>query len=702
MKQYFQVSCHALLGTAFLALAFTGRLDAPSVAAFALGFLGSFYRTYKNQAPWLSPRGAFQLSCAYSCFFLVDAAYLSGSLIGATIHLVLFLELVKLHQEKTERDYLYLIVLAFLKILAASSLTVDISFALTLLMFLIALVSTLMSFDMYRAEQRAPAKTQRAALSLGGVSLWATGWIVVLGVAFFFAIPRVGTGYFTRASITPLLLSGFNENVTLGQVGQVKLGTAVVLHAKRLAGTPYAALKWRGAALDAFDGTQWYKSRPERRWIRGSGAGYPILQEPLRGELVRYEILLEPIEPPVLLGSHWVRGITGPLSPGLEVDDDDSIYARSGIARRLQYQVVSEIARGLTPTGNPGDASRLGREQQSAYLQLPEDLDPRIRQLAQDITRDGATAADKAVLVEAHLKRNYQYTLTLNWNPGKQPLATFLFDARSGHCEYFASSMAILLRAAGVPTRLVNGFLMGEYNPVSDAYVVRQSDAHSWVEVYIDGSGWTEFDPTPPTEESDAGLLTHVGNYIDAAALFWNSYLLTFDSENQSQLFRSAQDRVQRIQSSLQQNTERLALWTKQTADRISQTIERFAAWRWSWFAAPAMAVIALAFRFRRRLLAEWRLWKIRHGHAATAREVADAVEVLFQRATRLSGAQQQRRRPNQTWREWLHGVPHPQRRSILARAVTVFERARYGREAATMADVSVLEHALGELRLLQ
>src|SRR4029453_19143173 len=176
-------------------------------------------------------RGAFFISCAYIAFFVSDSLVISRSFIPATIHMVLFLELAKLFQEKTDKDYLYLIILAFLQVLAASSLTIDISFVATLFLFLVALVSTLMSFDMYRSERNSAARAQQIAMPLGGLSIWATIWIILTGVGLFFVIPRVGTGYFSRAATTALLLSGFTESVELGEIGQVKLSTAVVMHA---------------------------------------------------------------------------------------------------------------------------------------------------------------------------------------------------------------------------------------------------------------------------------------------------------------------------------------------------------------------------------------------------------------------------------------------------------------------------------------
>src|SRR5262249_56383247 len=213
MKRYFQISCHPLMISAFLALAFTGRLDLPSIVLFAVGMGISVYRTIEGLPAPLSPRGAFLLSCGYIFFFLIDSVVISRSFIPASVHVVLFLQVAKLYQEKRDKDYLYLIILSFLQILAASSLTIDISFVATLFLFLVALVSTLMSFDMYRSERAATAQAEGVEASLTGMSVWATMWIVLTGVVLFLVIPRVGTGYFTRAAAQSLLVSGFTDRV---------------------------------------------------------------------------------------------------------------------------------------------------------------------------------------------------------------------------------------------------------------------------------------------------------------------------------------------------------------------------------------------------------------------------------------------------------------------------------------------------------
>jgi protein-glutamine gamma-glutamyltransferase len=698
VKRYCEISCLALVGTAFVALAMTGRLDLLSLIVFPVFFVAGFYRTIRELPPLLTARSAFYFSCIYIVVFLLDFAMFSGSLISSSIHMVLFLEILKLHQEKADRDYLSLIVLSFMKILAASSLTVDITFAVTLFLFLIALVSTLMSFDIYRSQRDSRTTTRDAAAALSSVSGWASLWIIVFGAGLFFVIPRVGTGYFTRASTPPLLLSGFTDRVELGQIGRLKLSSAVVMHAKRVVGTPFAVLKWRGVALDTFDGFNWSKNNRARRSVPLRDSAFQFKRGPVRGELVAYDILLEPLATTALFGPFEIREVSGRLMAGVETDSDGAVYLRFQPAQRLQYQVQSEIVARVSPDKSTAGDATLSDSMRAAYLQLPDGLDPRIRDLAQTITRGAQTPLEKAVRVETYLRRNYNYTLTLTWDPGKEPLSAFLFRAKSGHCEYFASAMAVLLREAGVPTRLVNGFLMGEYNPVGDAYIVRQSDAHSWVEVYLPGTGWMEFDPTPAgANDPDAGLMAQLEHYADALGLFWSAYILTYDTDSQALLFRSAQESVENLQRGFQGRRDRWALATHRLASqfygRLWQAIDTGAIWIY------AAAVLAGTFLYKNRheLRNRWLLFRLRK----TGRVDGRIIPALFYRAVYLAEKKEPHRRKSQTWREWIGAVPHDQRRSILQRALEIFERAKYGPDTPSTNDVAVMQEAVRELRSL-
>ena len=139
------------------------------------------------------------------------------------------------------------------------------------------------------------------------------------------------------------------------------------------------------------------------------------------------------------------------------------------------------------------------------YLQVPGEITEEVRQLAQDITRGATTRYDKAVAVTRWLRSNLGYTLKMESPGGTEPIHHFLLERRRGHCEYFSSAMAILLRTVDVPTRNVNGFLGGEWNEYNDYIAVRAGDAHSWVEVYFQGVGWVTFDPTPSSDIDQLG-----------------------------------------------------------------------------------------------------------------------------------------------------------------------------------------------------
>lgn len=699
MRRYFQISCHALMISAFAALALTGRLDMPSIVLFATGLMISVYRTIKGLPEPLSPRMAFVLSCVYILFFLFDMMILSASFIPASIHLVLFLQIAKLYQEKTDRDYLYLIVLSFLQILAASSLTIDISFVAMLFLFLVALVSTLMSFDMYRAQRSKSMDTQRVTAPLSGMSLWATVWIVVLGVVLFLLIPRVGTNYFTRAASPSLLISGFEEAVQLGQIGHVKLSSAVVMHARLVNGPPSAVLKWRGITLDRFDGHNWYKTDRRRRQIRVSPDGEYLIQPVAdKSNVAQYEMFLEPLATNALFAPYQVREISGRLQ-GVEYDNDESVYMRFPTARRTQYRVVSEIPkRKIENASESTTGQTIPAEISPRYLQIPRNIDPRITDLARTITARGRTAFEKASLVESYLKRNYKYTLNLTWDPGSQPISTFLFEAKSGHCEYFASSMAILLRSAGIPTRLINGFQMGEYNPVSGDYIIRESDAHSWIEAYVPGRGWTEFDPTPPDpNHREMSLGLQISQYFDAMELFWNSYVLVYDIGSQSQLFRNAQESVQSMQFKMRTKTDEWVVQGQELSDNIASYLGRIFQAVWFWIAVVIVTICSFTIKGWQTVRLQFWIWKIRRGHGSQIDE--SVVEELFYRAARLAEHKSPKRRPAQTWREWIFALPDPNRRTILERALAVFEKSKYGRLPASGADFALMEEVLRELK---
>jgi len=362
----------------------------------------------------------------------------------------------------------------------------------------------------------------------------------------------------------------------------------------------------------------------------------------------------------------------------------------------MRYEVLSEVPERFLTNETALDRSSLSPAVEQLHLQLPPDLDPRILDLARTVTADGASVLEKASLLESYLKRENVYSLDLTWEPGDQPLSTFLFEAKSGHCEYFASSMAIMLRAVGVTTRMVNGFLSGEYNTIGESYIVRQSDAHSWVEAYVPGLGWMEFDPTPPDpNRAELSMAVLISHYFDAAELFWNSYILAYDSGTQLQFFTSAQEAIRTAQRAMSRRSDRWVVETQVISDRMSVQLRKVVETRWFWSGVLGLVAAGFAWKHRRRIRTRWKVWMARRG----GREVdPDVVSALFCQAVALAGRKSSERLPHQTWREWAGSLPEG-KRSMISAALQVFEKARYGGSQISSEEFSHLEDAIRRLK---
>ncbi|HKI85347.1 MAG TPA: transglutaminase-like domain-containing protein, partial [Thermoanaerobaculia bacterium] len=165
---------------------------------------------------------------------------------------------------------------------------------------------------------------------------------------------------------------------------------------------------------------------------------------------------------------------------------------------------------------------------------------PRMRQLAVRVMGTGSREA-RSHRLERYLMSNYQYSSSFTGQGGAMAVDEFLFDTKSGHCEYFASAMVLLLRSQGIPARLVTGFLGAEYNPLEGTYVVRELNAHAWVEAWIDGRGWMEFDPTPAAGRPPAatpGFALFMSQAWDYLQFRWDRYVLTYGFADQFDMFR--------------------------------------------------------------------------------------------------------------------------------------------------------------------
>jgi len=562
--RFFQVLIYVLTGIGFSMLVLAAQISTTVSVIFALFYAASFRPDASKFC--LSCRQSKLLTWAYLPIFILDTFVFSRSFIPATLHLILFVQLVKIYQPKQNRDYFYLLILSFLQVLAASSLTIDLPFLILFVAYIFVCLSALITFEMERSSEEAGHTLQNqqgtqvstqshgfflmrsrhpALKSVGMVSAASLVMILLLGVVFFFAIPRFGSGYFHRMAQRSSVLSGFSDTIRLGGIGMIQLDPSVVMRV-RVAGdsSPLKNARWRGTTLDHFDGRSWSKTTGGATVSYPFGRDFRLNPDSGPGTRVSYQVLLEPSSASYLFTVDRITRLQGNLSPVSRDPSDDTVMARPHPFRRLTYQAESLLFR--PEEAHPPHLGRPPTEQQ-AYLQLPT-LDARMWELAVRLSANATGIEEKARNIEHYLQSNFSYSLDPSQLQRPQPLTAFLLESKRGHCEYFASSMVVLLRTLGIPARIVNGFQAGEYNDIAGDYVVRGSNAHSWVEVLDPEKGWRAFDPTPPTPPSRARnpLLTTLNNYLDTFELLWTEWVVGYDDVMQISLFRDLQEKTSR------------------------------------------------------------------------------------------------------------------------------------------------------------
>jgi len=692
IRRYFEVSLFLLVTVGFLTLASTGRLDPLTLLAVSAALVVKALRYRHHTEPELSPRLVTFLTWCYFPFYLVDYLFLSGAFLNATVHLVLFIAVVKIFSARSNRDYLWLALVAFLEMLAAATLTVDTTFLIFFFVFLLVGISTFVSFELKRGTEVARSAplppgspvARRLQRSLLLVSALVCVGILVLASMIFFILPRFTTGFFSAYAFQPELYTGFTNDLTLGQLGEIKRNRAVVMRIRVEGRDPQAAagVRWRGIALTQFDGKRWYNETLIPILLRSMGDQrfhLPLPRYPARptGPALRYRVLLEPLSTDALFVAAvplWVQG--GFRSLGLDITD--SIVNPQHNFTKLSYEAASNI---VPPSPEllrtrPG---QLSEEFRGRYLQLPK-IDPRVPALARQLAQPYHNAYDQAAAIELYLRTQLDYTLDLPPVLADDPIASFLFDTRRGHCEYFAAAMAVMVRSLGIPARLVNGFLTGEYNAIGKNYIVRASDAHTWVEIFFPDVGWVEFDPTPPSEDYRARTWwTHLENYLDAFELWWSEWVINYDFSHQLALFND-----------LRRNTRSWAfrshLYLRQLRRSITRDLKLAQTRLFSGpFLLPTVLLLVLlivgVLRGQQLLDSLRGLWLLRRGAGTGVR--GQEATLTYQQLLKALARKGFRKRPTQTPLEFAVSLPVTELSPFVLEFTRLYNHARFGQHLA-------------------
>ncbi len=609
-----KVVSYLMCASAFLALALSRELT-PLQISLVSGFGAVSY--FVEPARWSNAsqaRWTLGWNILTLLFFSLSVlTAIRGELLTAGIGLICFLMVNKLLNRRASRDYLHAYVLSFLMLVAGAALSTELTYALCFLLYVVFATWTLTLFhlrremeDNFLLKHSDDAQSERVEVErilasrrivrgsfLAGTALVSLG-VFLVSVLTFFLIPRFGFGFFSAHGRKQQPTVGFSDRVELGEYGQVKDNPMIALRVELPAGPTIEPLHFRGVAFDHYQGGHWTRTSqvavtPIQRRGRVAFVDPPSthLDGPTRERIlagaIQQNIYLDPLDTSVLFGATKPVAFELPppgLGGGVEIEgrragEVYAVEARVDLRGRIayterksamRYTVYSQV--GIKDLGrilaDPGYTEDAPGQALAPYLQLPV-LPARVIDLAKKLAEGTHTRFQIARAVEKYLQTKLRYTLDLHRDDRYEPIEDFLFVQKAGHCEYFASSMALMLRSLGIPTRMVSGFLNGEWNEYGKYLAVRQSDAHAWVEVWLGQAGWVTFDPTPFATQGaiTSSIAQRLRQVFDTMELAWFKYVIEYDLGKQVELAQGA----------------RAAVSSGMSTDKLRSTLRRGAPW---------------------------------------------------------------------------------------------------------------------------
>lgn len=487
------------------------------LGALLLGIAGD------RRGRYLLSKGlATLLSIAFFGLFSFQVSL--NNLVEPLIQLLCLLLAVRLASDKSPRHLLQLFLLSTMVLAASSMLTLDMAYLVYLVLIVLLVTSGLVLLSFYATDPRIRFTRQQWLLLLKVIA-WLPVGSLLLMLVLFVILPRTQMPMWDFLNPHPAASIGMSDQVHPGSVAELAQSaqTAFRAEAKRL---PVNSLYWRGIVLNQLNGQTWTRSAGHAKEKLISDSESEILltiySEP---KAERYLVTLD--------HPRQVAQVRHDLAP------DGVVTGRWREDRRIRYQVRAQYSAHSQQIGSV-----------DSYLQLPDNLSQQLRAIGVQISAGKNYQGKVDLLEKFFLQQQLSYSIT-QLPATDNPIDTFLFDSRRGYCEYFASSFAVLLRLAGVPTRLVGGYLGGEFNQFGGYYLVGEDSAHVWVEALDDSAVWQRIDPSRLAINADqafstTGLhgLATLQALTDALLHNWSSLVLNYDLRQQFGLFRQAAEQV--------------------------------------------------------------------------------------------------------------------------------------------------------------
>jgi protein-glutamine gamma-glutamyltransferase len=662
---------YLLVTDGIAALFLGGLLDLPGLVVVAVLVAGSWWQEPLRQRleplPWL---GAVLMGLAGAAL-VVEIVTGAGGMLDVFTHLLIFLLLVKLYTLRTLRDARDVAFLSFFTLVAASPVTTSLVFVGLFITFLVVATWLLMLRHLMNEADIVAGPTSRIGRDLVNLALASSAATVLVTALLFLIIPRIGQAALPLRAQTSRMVAGFAERVQLGAFGEIEADATVIMrvHLTSFSGSgapeTVPSLRWRGIAFDHFDGRTWTVSRSTLKLTLHRELPVPFpLHQFYGGPVLTQEIRLEPMETEMIFGAPRLLRLHT-RSDFATIDDLGNVGVPMASAR-LQYTVDSEPEIGDPRRADVADA-RLPHDPrwQARYTQLPR-MSPRIHALAREVTAGSSDPYDAAQRLTAWLNRELAYTRVLERPTLDDPLEDFLFVRRAGNCEYFAAALAVMLRSLQIPARVVNGFQRGEWNPYGRYFMVRLRDAHSWVEVFVDGAGWVTLDPSPRAGAEASAPAAPAALWLDSMRVSWYRYVVSFSLHDQL----AAVDIV------------RQATWT------WSAAALRPAHWPPGFRLAAAGAALVV-------VLVVVVGWQRRRSGAA-----GPSMPGFYARALRVLARRGLAPGAGETAREFARRAPAAPWAPPLAQLTGAYERVRFGGAALGPDEAAAVDAALADLAL--
>jgi protein-glutamine gamma-glutamyltransferase len=501
-------------------------LEAVPRAIFPVAFIGGLWADRKGYRL----HGAIPTVFSILFFLFYVAQFNRENLVGPAVNLLMVLLAVRLISEKNVRNYLQIFALALFSLASSSLFTLNALF-LVYLMLLLVLIPVALVVLTFHAADKNLAVAKGEVKTVLSVALLLPAAAIPLMLVFFIILPRTQYPLWNFLNVAGSRVIGFSEKVQPGaasSVGETK-NAAFRVSCEKL---PKEQLYWRGIVLNALAANAWVREEP--------AAGETGSIAPAR--TVYQTIYPEPGKSRYLFALNIPRQITGVRA---SLTGDFVLKTDTASVKRVKYEAVSVLSDVIS--------TRRGIDREY-YLRLPHLFSPRILALGRGIAERGKSDEDKVdLLKQFYVAANIGYA-TSDLPISANPLDEFLFVKKRGNCEFFASSFAVLLRAAGIPSRLVGGYYGGEYNELGGYYLITEDMAHVWVEAYLTGKGWVMVDPSGLSadfkrvvERGQPGFATRLRMYLDSFNYYWNVAVITYDLEKQLQLVNKVNLRLKRF-----------------------------------------------------------------------------------------------------------------------------------------------------------